>query len=226
MTIDLLLTRPLKREHTEEEVVRLLKQGGTEAERVYEVFYKAHAPQLEWYIFKYVRDTQEAKDIVQHVLGEKILTNLDALVASAEEGRLRLKGWLYTVARNLALNYVRDKKRRKTEPTDDVNVIYVQQNARQDHEDTILRRVFENEARNYIDERLDEVSKEHREILILRYRHDLSYNEISERLGIKLGTVMSRLSRARDSIQNKMKEADKTVSWYQPLRKEIHEGFE
>ena len=44
---------------------------------------------------------------------------------------------------------------------------------------------------------MDKMSPNHKEILILRYFDDLSYTEIAEVLGVKLGTVMSRLSRAR-----------------------------
>ena len=40
----------------------------------------------------------------------------------------------------------------------------------------------------------------HKKILFLRYYDDLSYSEIAEKLQIKLGTVMSRLSRARNSL--------------------------
>jgi RNA polymerase sigma-70 factor (ECF subfamily) len=47
---------------------------------------------------------------------------------------------------------------------------------------------------------MDRLTPEHREILMLRYYGDLSYSEIAERLDIKLGTVMSRLSRARSRL--------------------------
>jgi RNA polymerase sigma-70 factor (ECF subfamily) len=54
---------------------------------------------------------------------------------------------------------------------------------------------------------MDELSENHREILVLRYYDDLSYAEIAEVLGVKLGTVMSRLSRARQRLSDVMGEA-------------------
>jgi RNA polymerase sigma-70 factor (ECF subfamily) len=47
---------------------------------------------------------------------------------------------------------------------------------------------------------LDKLGEDHREILILRYYDELSYTEIAQVLDIKLGTVMSRLSRARTRL--------------------------
>ena len=51
---------------------------------------------------------------------------------------------------------------------------------------------------------LEELTPKHREILMLRYYHDLSYAEIASQLQIKLGTVMSRLSRARNRLSHVM----------------------
>ena len=43
-----------------------------------------------------------------------------------------------------------------------------------------------------------------RAITVLRYVEDLSYEEISETLGISLGTVKSRLSRAHDALESEL----------------------
>lgn len=46
-----------------------------------------------------------------------------------------------------------------------------------------------------------QLSDDHRTILLLRYYDDLSYNEIATRINVKLGTVMSRLNRARTRLE-------------------------
>ncbi len=48
------------------------------------------------------------------------------------------------------------------------------------------------------------LNDKHREILTLRLVHDLSYNEISQRLEINVGTVKSRIARARESLREKL----------------------
>jgi RNA polymerase sigma-70 factor (ECF subfamily) len=47
---------------------------------------------------------------------------------------------------------------------------------------------------------MDKLSEDHSKILMLRYYSDLSYAEIADTLDIKLGTVMSRLSRAKGKL--------------------------
>jgi RNA polymerase sigma-70 factor (ECF subfamily) len=63
-----------------------------------------------------------------------------------------------------------------------------------------IDRVLDGEKQERILAAIDRLSEDHREILMLRYYSDLSYAEISDTLGIKLGTVMSRLSRARGQL--------------------------
>ncbi len=45
-----------------------------------------------------------------------------------------------------------------------------------------------------------ELSKKHREIIILDAKYELSYEEMAETLGVSIGTVKSRLSRARSKV--------------------------
>jgi RNA polymerase sigma-70 factor (ECF subfamily) len=70
-----------------------------------------------------------------------------------------------------------------------------------------LEQVFADEQRSTVLTAMDDLSENHREILVLRYYDDLSYAEIAEVLGVKLGTVMSRLSRARQRLSDVMGEA-------------------
>jgi RNA polymerase sigma-70 factor (ECF subfamily) len=60
--------------------------------------------------------------------------------------------------------------------------------------------LFEGEQEIAMMKTIEQLSEEHQEILILRYYDELSYLEIAQILDIKIGTVMSRLSRARQKI--------------------------
>ena len=57
---------------------------------------------------------------------------------------------------------------------------------------------------NRISECMEKLASKHREILILRNIKNLSYEEIADILGISIGTVKSRIARARESLRAKM----------------------
>ena len=133
-----------------------------------------------------LRDQDEAYDIVQ-----------ETFVRAIRETRLfepefRMKAWLFRVAKNLCLNQVRNTNRRAAilhaNPQPDC------QEAQQ------WKNMFDGEQAILMMETLSRLSEDHRDILVLRYYDELSYAEIAQVLDIKLGTVMSRLSRARQRI--------------------------
>lgn len=66
------------------------------------------------------------------------------------------------------------------------------------------RRAAGNEAVDALNENLAEMSPEHREIVLLRFADGLSYEEIAETLQLTLGTVKSRINRARGELRGLM----------------------
>jgi len=140
-----------------------------------------------------VKDGQEAYDIVQEVfiraMREKRFFNPD----------FKMKAWLFRVTSNLCFNTVRNRKRRGTLLEGMVRPEPIAPDQ--------LEQVFASERRSEMMTAMEGLSENHREILILRYYDDLSYAEIADVLGVKLGTVMSRLSRARQRILDVMDSA-------------------
>ena len=133
-----------------------------------------------------VKDYEEAYDVVQEVF-----------IRAMREQRFfdeefRMKAWLFRVTSNLCFNRIRDKKRRAA-------ILEASPQESSAHADQ-LDAVFHGERRAEMDEALEQMTQDHKEILILRYYHDLSYAEIADALDVKLGTVMSRLSRARGRL--------------------------
>ena len=63
-----------------------------------------------------------------------------------------------------------------------------------------IREIFEGQRQQEILRAIAKLTEDHQKILMLRYYDDLSYAEIADVLNIKLGTVMSRLSRARNRL--------------------------
>lgn len=148
------------------------------------------APRLYAQALAIVKDPEEAHDIVQ-----------DVFIKAMRESRLfhddfRVQAWLFRVTRNLCFNRVRDRRRREhilsaadfghSAPAHQVEVVL----GAERHEE--------------IFEAFDRLTSDHRHILLLRYFEDKSYAEIADTLSIKLGTVMSRLSRARGRLLDEL----------------------
>lgn len=133
-----------------------------------------------------LKDYQEAVDVTQEVF----------IKAMREprlfDGEFRVKAWLFRVTSNLCFNIVRDRRRR-------FNILDAMPKVEAYQADQ-MDRVVGDERQVVILGAMDQLTGEHKEILSLRYYSDLSYNEIADVLGIKLGTVMSRLSRAKGRL--------------------------
>lgn len=155
----------------------------------------AHAASL-------LKNPEEAQDVIQEVF-----------IRAMKEERIfepdfKVQAWLYTVTRNLCFNLLRDRKRRSAllarEPAQELQL------PTRAHDPFEAR--AEEEAQVEMTTALNALSGDHRDILYLRYYQDLSYGEIADTLSLKLGTVMSRLSRARDRLHDVLAEGEVSPS--------------
>jgi len=153
-----------------------------------------HLDGLYGYAMTLVRNQAEAEDLVQE-------TYLCAIQAFE---RLRpnsnFKSWLFTILRNIRLKQVRDglSKSRMVEmdgPTGGPRGFEDQSS--KDPSFLYLTKVKQSEVRKAIEELPDA----YREVIILREFEELSYEEIAQVLDCPPGTVMSRLSRARERLK-------------------------
>ncbi len=103
-------------------------------------------------------------------------------------GKSSLKTWIYRVAVNTVLNYVKKEKRRKTLNLKE-NLTYSSSTEKYENKDTVERILSE----------LDEKNKT---FIVLREMQGLSYKEISDILGMKIGTVKTNIYRAREKMKN------------------------
>ncbi|MBX2798453.1 MAG: RNA polymerase sigma factor [Myxococcales bacterium] len=133
-----------------------------------------------------LKDWQQALDVTQEVFIKAMRE-----VRFFDEG-FKMKAWLYRVTSNLCFNLVRDRKRRAA-----ILESVPRATCDEAHQADI---VFKGEQQEQILQAMEQLSENHRKILMLRYYSDLSYAEISDALEIKLGTVMSRLSRAKTQL--------------------------
>ena len=115
--------------------------------------------------------------------------------------------WLFRLTSNICIDFLRRKKRRQetslTESYDDsdegaeLSVPDAQPGPEQ--------QAITNETKIELARAMEQLSPEHREILQLRVIEDLQYEQIADILGVRVGTVKSRLARARLSFRKILK---------------------
>ncbi len=139
---------------------------------------------------KMVLDHDDTNDIVQDTF-VKAYTNLEQF-----DEQYSFYPWLHRIAVNTTLNFV-EKNRRYRETFNHGNEVG------QDSPTEVnpLTHLIHNEYQEQIALLLEKLPVEQRMVFILRTSEELSYQEIRERLDISIGTVMSRLSRAREKLK-------------------------
>ncbi|MRI55286.1 sigma-70 family RNA polymerase sigma factor [Methylobacterium sp. DB1607] len=143
-------------------------------------------PGLRRYAYALLRDQEAADDLVQDAL-ERALA---AWPQRRRDGDLR--AWLFTILRNLFLAGLRRKSR--AAPQVGPEALNAVPDRSSDPEATSsLRDLLAG---------LDALPEEQRSVLLLVAVEDMSYAEAAAILGVPLGTVMSRLSRARERMRN------------------------
>ncbi|MDQ0506522.1 RNA polymerase sigma factor [Xanthobacter agilis] len=145
---------------------------------------EAQIPGLRRYAFALVRDRDRADDLVQDCL-ERALSHARRPVDEED-----LRAWLFTILRNLHISAWRSARRRgETAPLD----AETDPGQPADQERALV-------ARDALGA-LDQLPEEQQSLLLLIAVEDLSYDGAARVLGIPVGTVMSRLSRARRRLR-------------------------
>lgn len=109
------------------------------------------------------------------------------------------RGWLLTIVRNTCYTWLRrNRAEQLSTPFDEE--IHCEEAASPNPEELLLR----NADRQRLQDALEELPVEFREALVLREIEGLSYKEIANVSGVPVGTVMSRLARARDRLKEKI----------------------
>jgi RNA polymerase sigma factor (sigma-70 family) len=130
----------------------------------------------------------DAEDVVQEAL-LRAYQFIDGFHGS--DGR----PWLLRIVRNTCYTWLEHNRAMKPATLDE------EMHAIASREPGPDRRLMESEDRQLLNDALEELAVEYREIIVLRELEGMSYKEIASVVGIPLGTVMSRLARGRERLQ-------------------------
>ncbi len=151
---------------------------------------------------QYVANENEAPDLVQETL-----LRAWRHFSSAEQTTFPA-AWLFVIMRNVALDWQASARRRLKLTLLPVSQLTEVAGFEEDGTFAPLPALSEEAFREFLDERIaaavDALDAPYREVLILSVAGDLRYREIAEVLDCPIGTVMSRMARARRALRERL----------------------
>lgn len=166
-------------------------------ERAFQELVERYQTRLLNFIYRTIGDRERAEDLVQEVF-IRVYRHLHRFDRSK-----KFSTWIYTIASNLAKNELRNRSRnplvlfqsiRKNWQDDDRPLQFEDPGSRPD--DLYRKR----HLRDLVEQSVERLPEHHRQVFVLRELEGKSYEEIAEITACNLGTVKSRLNRARNAF--------------------------
>jgi RNA polymerase sigma-70 factor (ECF subfamily) len=181
-----------KTEATDQQLVVRVQKGD---KRAFDLLVLKYQSRMHAIVGRFVRDTDEVSDVVQEafIKAYRALPNF--------RGESQFYTWLYRIAVNTAKNYLVARSRRP--PSSDIDVVDAEYYDGSDYlKDlgTPENNLFRDELGALIHKAISDLPEDLRTAVTLREFEGLSYDEIAEIMDCPVGTVRSRIFRARETI--------------------------
>tara|TARA_B100000497_G_scaffold117170_1_gene142213 strand:+ start:92 stop:667 length:576 start_codon:yes stop_codon:yes gene_type:complete len=187
----------LKSEHESDQRLVLRVQHGDKG--AFDVLVLKYQQRIASVVSRYLRDQDEVADVTQEafIKAYRALANF--------RGDAQFYTWLYRIAINTAKNHLVAKSRRPPNTDKDISDGEFSENSvvleTEDQPETLLAR---DQLQTVILAAVEDLQEDLRTALMLREFDGLSYEEIAEIMACPVGTVRSRIFRARETIEKKM----------------------
>lgn len=191
------ITKRMVNEQDDTQLVARVKKGDR---RAFDLLVVKHQHRVLALVSRYINDFAEAQDVTQEafIKAYRALPNF--------RGDSQFYTWLYRIAVNTAKNYLISRNRRT--PTQDIDIndadFFADEGNMKDisSPDALLAR---DQLQQVVFDAIENLPEELRRAIRLREFEGLSYEEIAVVMDCPIGTVRSRIFRAREAIENKMK---------------------
>lgn len=188
------LPRPALSDVPDAELVQRFLQGERQA---FQILVERYESRLLNFVYRTIGDRERAEDLVQETF-IRVYRHLHRFDMSK-----KFSTWIYTIASNLAKNELRNRSRNPV-----VLFQAIKNNWEADHRplqwedhrqrpDDLYRK---RHLREVIEQAIQQLPEHHRVVFVLREMEGRTYEEIAEITGVNLGTVKSRLNRARNNF--------------------------
>ena len=181
---------------TDQELVVRAQRGDSRAFDLLVLKYQGRVASL---VGRFVSDVGEVEDVTQEafIKAYRALPNF--------RGDSAFYTWLYRIASNTAKNHLVSRGRRPSSDADVADAEYFDEGEALRETETPENHYLGQELAKVVAGALDELPEELRLALTLREFDGMSYEEISEVMDCPVGTVRSRIFRAREAVDNRVK---------------------
>ncbi len=182
--------------YTDEELIARFQEGD---EQAYTELVNRYRDKLMTFVYRFVNDMEQAEDIIQDTM-LKLYTHKHYYRNIA-----KFSTWIYTIAGNLAKTELRKRKNRKVTNISQMgpeDLDYELPSVAPETDEVVQSEYIEKK----IQAAIQNLPLHFRTVTILRDIQELSYEEISKIVEVPLGTVKSRINRARLQLQKELKD--------------------
>lgn len=172
--------------------LELLRKAAAGNARAFAALVEIHGQRLFALAVSLIGNSADAEDVLQETLAGAFRG------LGKFQARASVKTWLTRILVTQAAKWRRDRKRQKTQSLNE-ELASADTELAVDSESTGVDRTIDLQAA------IQELSPEHREVLVLREYEQMAYEEMAEALGVPRGTVESRLYRARSALREILK---------------------
>lgn len=188
---------------TDDQLILECRKGNKES---FEMLVQRYHQRVYALAFRYMSNEDDAYDMSQEAF-IKAYRALDKFKGNSSFGT-----WIYRITTNVCLDELRRRKRR-------ISPVSIDEPLTNNAGDEIEKELIDpgagvdilyeqQELGSQIQAYLNELKPDHRTAIVLRDIMDLSYEEIAEVLNCSIGTVKSRINRARNSLKKKLQDGE------------------
>ncbi len=177
-------------------------------EQAFRRLVERHQDRIFGYLMGMVKDRAVANDLFQETF-ERVIKAMQGQRGSYDPQGQWLS-WVMSIARNAAIDHTRKQKKWKEVPQeeDDGRSFWDTLEDDSPYADEQLHRA---EQREWLDEHIEQLAPEQREVLLLRQETDLTFREIAELQEVSINTALGRMRYALKNLRKMMEASNETA---------------
>ena len=191
---------------TDEELVTAYLED--DDEKAFRQLVERHQDRIFGYLMGMVKDRATANDLFQETF-ERVIKAMQGRRGSYDPQGQWLS-WVMSIARNAAIDHTRKQKKWKDVPQDEDDGRSFWDTL-EDDSPYADEQLHQAEQREWLDEHIEQLAPEQKEVLLLRQETDLTFREIAELQDVSINTALGRMRYALKNLRKMMEASNETA---------------